>query len=135
MTRRRFLARPSVTPFDETYLRPKLDKSQYLRRSHSYRCTPFDETGPEHIFQIGKIVESVEFTTYQGKHFSALIVFVVSSVKPYLYLKNRDHCLVIKNKFSIKRESVSHAAEVAQSVRTLDSHTEDKVLKSRTKQV
>lgn len=88
----------------------------------------------EHIFQIAKIVESVEFTTYQGKHFSASIVFVVSSVTLYLYFKNRDHCLVIKNKFSIKRETLSHAAEVAQSVRALDSHTEDKVLKSRTKQ-
>ena len=45
----------------------------------------------EQIFQIAKIVESVEFTTYQGKHVSALIVFVVSSVKPYLYFKNRDN--------------------------------------------
>lgn len=45
---------------------------------------------PEHIFQIAKIAESVEFTTYQGKHVSALIVFVVSSVTPHLYFKNRD---------------------------------------------
>ena len=78
---------------------------------------------PEQIFQIAKIVGSVEFTIYHGKHFSASIVFVVSSVTPHLYFTNRDHFLVIKNKFSIKRETLSHAAEVAQSVRMLDSHT------------